>query len=189
MRCGLGLGHEDMIRRCRAASQPPDETHRGCPRRAPGASHGTAREICGAVAGMGRGLSVRARGSGLLVWCSFGQVVGWGGRWCCCWCGACRSGGAVRPGRGGGVRRTATPRCSGRAEPIKGRADSLSGRTRGDVGAAPGLAAQGARWGCCGRILVQCSPGGRVVAKAVGSGSASASIRAILKGGRPLKCR
>ena len=177
MRCGLGLGHEDMIRRCRAASQPPDETHRGCPRRAPGASHGTAREICGAVAGMGRGLSVRARGSGLLVWCSFGQVVGWGGRWCCCWCGACRSGGAVRPGRGGGVRRTATPRCSGRAEPIKGRADSLSGRTRGDVGAAPGLAAQGARWGCCGWILVQCSPGGGgVVAKAVGSGSASISI-------------
>ena len=69
MRCGLGLGHEDMIRRCRAASQPPDETHRGCPRRAPGASRGTAREICGAVASMGCGLSVRARGSGLLVWC------------------------------------------------------------------------------------------------------------------------
>ena len=30
-----------------------DETHRGCPRRAPGASRGTAREIRGAVAGTG----------------------------------------------------------------------------------------------------------------------------------------
>ena len=38
-----------------------------------------------------------------------------------------------------GVRRTATPRCSGRTEPIRGRADSLSGRTRGDVCSAPGL--------------------------------------------------
>ena len=34
-----------------------DETHRGCPRRAPGASRGTARENRGAVAGMGSGLS------------------------------------------------------------------------------------------------------------------------------------
>ena len=33
-----------------------DETHRGCPRRAPGASRGTARENRGAVAGMGSGL-------------------------------------------------------------------------------------------------------------------------------------
>ena len=103
----------------------------------------------------------------------------------CCRCGACRSGGAVRPGRGGVVRLTATPRCSGRAGPIRGRAESLSGKTRGDVGAAPGLAAQGARWGCCGRILARCSRGR--AAKAVRSGWASISIRAILKGKASLK--
>jgi len=57
MRCGLGLDHEGRLLRCGAASQPSDETHRGCPRRAPGASRGTAREIRGAVAGKGRMLA------------------------------------------------------------------------------------------------------------------------------------
>ena len=39
-----------------------DETHRGCPRRAPGASRGTARENRGAVAGMGSGLPGAGQG-------------------------------------------------------------------------------------------------------------------------------
>ena len=39
-----------------------DETHRGCPRRAPGASCGTARENRGAVAGMGSGLPGAGQG-------------------------------------------------------------------------------------------------------------------------------
>ena len=43
-----------------------------------------------------------------------------------------------------------------------------------DVCAALDLAAQGARWGCCGRILVQCSRG--KAANAVRSGSASFNI-------------
>ena len=39
-----------------------DETHRGCPRRVPGASRGTARENRGAVAGMGSGLPGAGQG-------------------------------------------------------------------------------------------------------------------------------
>ena len=42
--------------------QPSDETHRGCPRRALGTSRGTAREIHGAVAGMGSGLPGAGQG-------------------------------------------------------------------------------------------------------------------------------
>ena len=44
--------------------QEADETHRGCPRRAPGASRGTARENRGAVAGMGSGLPGAGQGRG-----------------------------------------------------------------------------------------------------------------------------
>ena len=40
--------------------QPPDETHRGCPRRAPGASRGTARENRGPWRAWEAGCPVRA---------------------------------------------------------------------------------------------------------------------------------
>ena len=46
----------------RISRQGVDETHRGCPRRAPGASRGTARENRGAVAGMGSGLPGAGQG-------------------------------------------------------------------------------------------------------------------------------
>ena len=48
----------------------------------------------------------------------------------------------MRSGTGIGVRRTATPRCSGRAEPIRGRADSLSGEDLDDVCSALDLAVE-----------------------------------------------
>ena len=48
----------------------------------------------------------------------------------------------MRSGTGIGVRRTATPRCSGRAEPIRGRADSLSGEDLDDVCSALNLAVE-----------------------------------------------
>lgn len=62
--------------------QGVDETHRGCPRRRLGASHGAARESRGAVTGTGRGLPgagqgrrrLPVTGPRLVWWLVFGTV-------------------------------------------------------------------------------------------------------------------
>ena len=82
----------------------------------------------------------------------------------------------MRSGTGIGVRRTATPRCSGRAEPIRGRADSLSGEDLDDVCSALDLAVEALDGVAAAGSWSSAPRGGRVVAKAVGSGSASAGI-------------